>query len=609
MDIEQILNSLGLDLTNPEVKRGVKDAIDAIIKSRAPMPSIPGMPGAGGEVEVELDPDLVQPSIKNNQQSSSADDSDVEIQDDDNVLSSIKHNGQDTTPQQQQDDGSSTSANADGSEVGSEAGSSSENSNTANATNQSTADPLSTDSDIDKPDVSDANNDTNADSDKTRADRGTDTADTTGDNTATDVNAGDESEAGIDAGTVEDDAAAPTDSANVDSADTTDTAGDGTPTDADAQAKEKASDATTDEDDYEVDETDIFDNATNFEDEAVKKKHEARKIKRERTLAAAKTALADAKAKGKSQSLINELEKAIDALEGLQEAVNKNLRDMSDEEFNLVVNRVFDAIDALGDSGLTYTSNEDRETKVKEIKADIDNTKTRAELSAEDIAKIRAEHQAIKAREKEAAKYVTKSPGQFKGFQDFLNSLYRAIALQVAAEEARDDTWSAINRRYGGTGVLKQGQRIDELPNKKIPVIDFYFDQSASWSERDVRVGEQAVSALADMQEKGKIKINVYYFSNNVHTNAQAARNEGGTWAWNEIVKNVIATQATNVVIMTDEDMEDRYDIEGHFSGRERKAMTYTVPGYVWYLWKHGENAPRLPRDLKGRGGVQQFSF
>ena len=38
-------------------------------------------------------------------------------------------------------------------------------------------------------------------------------------------------------------------------------------------------------------------------------------------------------------------------------------------------------------------------------------------------------------------------------------------------------------------------------------------------------------------------------------------------------------------------------------------ALSYTVPGYVWYLWKGGENAPRLPRDLKGRGGVQQFSF
>jgi hypothetical protein len=54
---------------------------------------------------------------------------------------------------------------------------------------------------------------------------------------------------------------------------------------------------------------------------------------------------------------------------------------------------------------------------------------------------------------------------------------------------------------------------------------------------------------------------------------------------------------------MTDDDME------GWWRPQEQPALKYTVPGYVWYLWKNGSNAPRLPRDLKGRGGVQQFSF
>jgi hypothetical protein len=269
----------------------------------------------------------------------------------------------------------------------------------------------------------------------------------------------------------------------------------------------------------------------------------------------------------------------------------------------MLVNRVFDAIDALGDSGLTYSSDEERKIKAQEIKADLDDKKTQAELSAEDVAQIRAETQAIKAREKEAAKYQARSRSSFKGFQDFLSSLYRAIALQVTTSEEQDDTWSALNRRYNGTGVLQQGKRLNELPNKKIPVIDFYFDQSGSWSSSDIDVGKRAVEALVELEEKGQIKINVYYFANNVHNDAISARREGGTGAWNEIVKNVIATGATNVIIMTDSDMEDfgiwSYD----------PAMRYTVPGYVWYLWRDGDNAPRLPRDLKGRGGTQQFSF
>ena len=73
------------------------------------------------------------------------------------------------------------------------------------------------------------------------------------------------------------------------------------------------------------------------------------------------------------------------------------------------------------------------------------------ELSAEDVAQIRAEHQKVKARERESNKYTARSPGSFKGFQDFLNSLYRAIALQVTTSEEQDDSWSALNRRYGGT--------------------------------------------------------------------------------------------------------------------------------------------------------------
>ena len=192
-----------------------------------------------------------------------------------------------------------------------------------------------------------------------------------------------------------------------------------------------------------------------------------------------------------------------------------------------------------------------------------------------------------------------KNANSFKGFSDFLNSLYRAIALQVKVNEIQDDSWSALSRRNSGVGVLKQGKRLNELPDTKIPVIDFYFDCSGSWGSEDIKVGKRAVESLVEMEEKGQIKINLYYFGDRVDTSPN--NTGGGTSGWNEIVKNVIATQATNVIIMTDSDMEDWWQ------GPE--ALRYTVPGYVWYLWRDGINAPRLPRDLKGRGGTQQFSF
>ena len=120
----------------------------------------------------------------------------------------------------------------------------------------------------------------------------------------------------------------------------------------------------------------------------------------------------------------------------------------------------------------------------------------------------------------------------------------------------------------------------------------------------NIEIGKKAVAALADLEEKGKIKVNLFYFADEVSTVYSEVAG-GWTSAWNHIVKNVIATQANNVVIMTDRDMESQGMGEAGVQG----FLKYTVPGYVWYLWKNGNNAQRLPRDLNGRGGVQQFSF
>ena len=604
MDIESILSSLGLDLTNPETKRGALEAIDAILNSRAPSMPMDGITGGmSGEQDIELDPDLLQPSIKNKPQENS---DDVEINDEEDVLKNIKHNDSDE-PQESSmsndteagdsSDSSSSSESSDNqashndndSSDNNEASDDSNNSSASQSPSESGAaeDEDSADGEFDDDEVEGAQQGSEEDDDTEEASQGEETS---VDDQVDEEGTGDENDE-PDFDDEESDSDSDTTASNEDETLSTE----------DEESEEEL--------DFDEDEL-LDDNLKDtYEDQTEKSKHEARKIKRERTLSAAKKVLQDAIDKKKAPALIRELEKAIEALESLQEAVTKTIKDMSDEEFNLIVNRVFDAIDALGDSGLTYSSDEERKIKAQEIKADMEDRQTQAELSAEDVAKIRAETQAIKAREKENAKYQRRSSGSFKGFQDFLSSLYRAIALQVQVEETRDDSWSAINRRYSGTGVLQQGKKINELPNKKIPVIDFYFDQSGSWSERDIEVGKKAVEALVDMEEKGQIKINVYYFANHVHTDAESARNEGGTWAWNDIVKNVIATQATNVIIMTDSDMEDRWDLDGYWSGTKNKAATYTVPGYVWYLWRYGDNAPRLPRDLKGRGGTQQFSF
>ncbi len=561
MEINDILSQLGLDLSNPEAKRGAIEAIEAILASRAPQPT-GGTGGGGGgleggeDTEVEIDPDLLQPSVK---QIPINDDDDIEIEDEEKILDQVKHKEAED-PIEQNGGGKNT--------TDSDQTSTDEEDSTQSAKPAETAGEES-DSSGESTDETEEATDTVDDTEEVP------TTDTSGEPTEETNPTEDEasSEEGV-----------------VDGEDPT-------------ESEEETEEAEVEEDEWEFDEEDLVDDElkTSAEDKEIQAKQEARRVKRERTLAAAKAALDKAKAKNVSQPLIRELEKAIEALESLTEAKAKSLSDLSDEEFNLMVNRVFDAISAVGDKDLTFSSDEERKLKAQEIKTDLGSRETQQALSDEDIAAIRAETQAVKAREKETAIYKKPAASSFKGFQAFLSSLYRAIALQVQTNEVQDDTWSAINRRYSGTGVLKQGQRKNELPDRKIPIIDFYFDQSGSWNEQDIAAGKKAVEALVDMEEKGQIKINIYYFSNHVFNDAASARAEGGTRAWNDIVKNVIATQATNVVIMTDSDME------GWWEGS--KALTYTVPGYVWYLWRNGDNAPRLPRDLKGRGGVQQFSF
>ena len=576
MDINEIINSLGLDFSDPETKRGAIEAIEAILSSRE-KPELTGSSQNGEAEEIEVDPNLLMPSKKYD-----ADGSEIDIEDEDDLLSKVQFNDseeddeselpEENHSESQNTDNNDTSIESDSSETNASGGSSSSASGEA----------AKSDSGLD---ADDAENNTDSAKDLDSSEMNQDGEE----GTEADKPIADENSEHTDNDGAEDSDQASKQKSN-----------EGTPGESQDNDEEDS-----EEDSGEDSEEDLLDSEINnkYNDAEKQSKYDSRKIKRERTLKAAKKALADAKAKNAKPVLIKELENAIASLEELQEATKKTLWDMTDDEFNTRINRVFDAIDALGNSDLSYSSDKDRELRAKEIKNDLSKASTQAELSAEDVAKIRAENQAIKARDSEAAKYTPKSRNSFKGFSEFLNSLYRAIAMQVQSNEVRNDSWSAINRRYNGTGVLKQGQRMEELPDKIIPIIDFYFDQSGSWTADDVKKGEEAVKALADMQKKGDIKLNIFYFANHVHTVAEDARAEGGTNAWNDIVKNIISTKATNVVIMTDSDMEHF----GYWGGET--PLKYTVPGRVWYLWRDGENAPRLPRDLQGRGGTQQFSF
>jgi hypothetical protein len=285
----------------------------------------------------------------------------------------------------------------------------------------------------------------------------------------------------------------------------------------------------------------------------------------------------------------------------LEELADDPSGEINENRLSQTIQKTLDAISEVDKAGLTFKSDEERARQVKQIKDAMADAATSAELSAEDVEQIRADKQAVINNKKEIDKYATRSRSSFSGFEAFITSLRRALALQVESEKTKAGSWSAINRRFDGTSVVKPGIKKKTLPSTKVPVIDFYFDCSGSWTDYDLQKGDDALSKLAQLERDGEIKINVFYFADNVYADVNSPRREGGTSAWNRIIDNIVLTKATNVVIMTDSDMEWQCSDPPH--------RGYKVSGVVWFLWKNGVNAQKLPHLLQGKSGTLQFAF
>ena len=330
-----------------------------------------------------------------------------------------------------------------------------------------------------------------------------------------------------------------------------------------------------------------------------------RTIKHRRTLRAAKEYLAKAKEAGIDQVKIDALEQAIAEMEKLSESTGKSIHDLSDDEFDNMIDKTLSAMLDLGlNTNLKVYSDEEHKAKVQAFNANINDANTIFDLEQEDSIQVNKEREqellkqqnaARMQRQQEAPPY--RSRDSFEGLEAFLQSLEAAMSTQVRYVNKKSDTWTALNRRYSGTGVLRQGQKNMRIPSQSLPVIDFYFDYSGSWDKKDIAVGHKALNIIRQLEKDGLIKINEYYFGGNVVPKPEAVY-RGSTNAWDDIVKTIKETGATNVVVMTDSDMQ-------HQGGNART----TVPGYVWFLWKNGSNAQRLTQLLQGDCGTEQYSF
>lgn len=115
------------------------------------------------------------------------------------------------------------------------------------------------------------------------------------------------------------------------------------------------------------------------------------------------------------------------------------------------------------------------------------------------------------------------------------------------------------------------------MPDESIPIINFYFDVSGSWTSHPdaVEIGKQAVATVKEFKDRGECELNVYYFGNTISNDMYAPGVwDAGTSAWNEILQNIKATGAKNVVLMTDQDMEYQ----------AARGPVCKVEGCVWFI-------------------------
>ena len=324
---------------------------------------------------------------------------------------------------------------------------------------------------------------------------------------------------------------------------------------------------------------------------------------------AAKGALDRAKAANADPDKIAELEAAIAEMEQLTEDIGGSIQDMSDTDFDAMINKTITAIKALGlaDDELEIDSEEDHAAKVQRLADVLNDEDILDSLEKEDEDAIDAERAQELARQQnlerikraQSDSWWGGNTNKYPGFEDFLNSLYKAIALQVTMADTEEDSWTAINQRYYNSGVLKQGTKRNDVLSDKVPIIDFYFDVSSSWGAADIAMGKKAVKALSLLEGKKKIKLNVFYFSSRGVSTEYDAVCGGGTYAWRRILDTIKTTRASNVVIMTDGDMNTQAGNYGEVS----------VKGCVWYLWKNGITADKITKDLTGKHKTLQFTF
>lgn len=127
----------------------------------------------------------------------------------------------------------------------------------------------------------------------------------------------------------------------------------------------------------------------------------------------------------------------------------------------------------------------------------------------------------------------------------------------------------------------------------KIPTINVYWDVSGSFDDPAKTQGaKDAIGTINQYVKRGDIKVNIFYFADRVATTQAAA---GGGTDGNKVLDHIEQTKPTNVVVITDSDVDNAED-----------HNLVTVPGAVWMLF-YDREAEDFAKVLKGKTQTKEY--
>lgn len=234
------------------------------------------------------------------------------------------------------------------------------------------------------------------------------------------------------------------------------------------------------------------------------------------------------------------------------------------------------------DSEAEQKAKADKARRVQEIEETFRDNSVKAQLIKEAEDPVRRER-ADKAAKAEAE--YRKDP--LRNFKLSLNSF---IKNQLGL--SREDTWSRINPSYEDSEFLLPG--VDKIEKYTKPIINVYHDVSSSFSsEEKTKTAMAAIASLNEYKRKGKIDIKYYFFAEDVSASKSDAASR--SWATNgePIMQHIAKTKPTNVIIITDSDIDDC-------------VSTSVVPGAVWLLF-YGSTSQNLIDHIRGKKQTKMF--